>query len=157
MLKTGILSNPFDRLERYEAENSKIIKFTGDIVSDPKETLKTKATTEEIKDYVSLLGKKRENQGNSHFQRDIIKEKQEVFDADKIKTAISKEQERRVKDEEMLKNEKSKKKPGVSSYLSKDEDVVTAEDMEAFRLMKTHFDDPMKNMKNIESNRIIKS
>lgn len=99
----------------------------------------------------TFLNKKRENPNPSNplanaFSKVITNDKGEIFDQDKIMKAVTKEQERRQRDSEILKNEKMKKGKGVGN-MAKDDDSVTAEDMEAYRLMKTHFDDPMKNMK----------
>jgi len=124
----ALFTNFFERAEKYEANKG------------------AKKEVKEVKEEdTSMLKKKREEPINNTFQRDITKEIKE-FDPKKIGAAIGKEQERRNRDSEMLKNERIKKKD-KSAYLSKEEDVVTAEDMEAYKLMRIHHDDPMNNMK----------
>ena len=70
----------------------------------------------------NLLNNKRQK-GNYTFQRDIEKEE---IDTGRLKKSILKQ-----------------KKP----LDEKGDEIVTAEDMEAYKMLKVHFDDPMRNIK----------
>jgi hypothetical protein len=70
-----------------------------------------------------LLNQKRQKT-NYTFQRDLDKES---IDDNKLKKSILKQ-----------------KKVGDSQA---EDEIVTAEDMEAYKMLKVHFDDPMRNLK----------
>ncbi len=70
-----------------------------------------------------MLNQKRQKT-NYTFQRDLDKES---IDDNKLKKSILKQ-----------------KKVGDSQA---EDEIVTAEDMEAYKMLKVHFDDPMRNLK----------